>query len=357
MNSSEMRNIIYSILTQFGLTGDLTKTELLSGGWINTTLRAVVRQSGGSTHTYVVQRINTAVFSDPAALMENICRVTAHIRSVGGRTLHFYSSADGKHCVQDEHGAWWRVMDLIETRPPETDPIHTAYAVGAAFGAFTRQLSGLNASALHETIPGFHDTPARLDSFFSHLSADPLGRAGKIRAEAAYLTAVRAEASQLCALYADGAFLPRVTHNDTKASNVLFARDTGARIVIDLDTVMPGMVMYDFGDGVRSAAMTDGRVDRKKFLSYCEGFLSQCAAVLTAAERDRLIQGAFSVTLELAARYLDDYLTGDRYFAPHSSTENLRRARLLLSAAQDLYMQRDALCADVRFLSEQYCFK
>lgn len=346
-----MNETLYQIGRLFQLNGQPVSYESVAGGRINATYRVEFCQTDGRVQTYIFQKINTEVFSDPAAVMRNIERVTAHIRAryPQEKTLRFHHTADGRHLVTDSDGVCWRVMDYIDSASFfASDSIELAAAVGAAFGRFQRMLSDFDAALLCETLPAFHDTPKRIQTLFAHADEDLLGRTGKIGPELGYIRSVSEKASLLCVKYAQGGLPCRVTHNDTKAANVLFERKTGMPVVIDLDTVMAGMVMYDFGDGVRSVAQTDGRIDCAKFRAYTEGFLAGAAGCLTYEETDAFVLGAFSVTVELAVRYLDDYLTGDRYFAPHSSAHNLERARSLIALAMDIAEQEAALTAIVR---------
>ncbi len=341
-----MNETLNQIGRLFQLEGQPVAYQSVAGGRINATYRVEFHQTDGRVRRYIFQRINTEVFPDPATVMRNIAQVTDHIRthSPQERTLCFHHTASGEGFVRTADGACWRVMDDIDSAPLfAADSVELAAAVGSAFGRFQYLLADFDATRLSETIAAFHDTPKRIRTLFVHADEDPLGRAGNIGQELAYIRAVSEKASALCVRYAQGGIPCRVTHNDTKAANVLFERDTRTPVVIDLDTVMAGMAVYDFGDGARSVAQTDGRMDSVKFCAYTKGFLSGAAGCLTREETGAFVLGTFSVTVELAVRYLDDYLTGDYYFAPHSSTHNLARARSLITLAQDIAEQEAAL--------------
>lgn len=330
----------------FGISGQLVSFDAPIGGKINGTYR-VVYQNNDGVRQYIIQSINTSVFTRPEEMMRNIERVTAHIRAryPQEKTLRFHHTADGRHLVTDSDGVCWRVMDYIEHESgASTDHPEAISAVGAAFGRFQRMLSDFDADALYETIPHFHDTERRLDTLFCHIQEDSCNRVRSVQQEIAYITSVRDTAGALSRQYRRGAFPRRVTHNDTKAANLLFERGTGKPVVIDLDTVMAGMAVYDFGDGIRSLARAaDGTVDMEKFRAFSIGYLGETGDFLTQNELDSLVSGVFSVTVELAVRYLDDYLTGDCYFAPHDPVQNLSRFRDLIFFAQDISRRKGEL--------------
>ncbi|MBR3419317.1 MAG: aminoglycoside phosphotransferase family protein [Oscillospiraceae bacterium] len=351
-----MIETIRKIGTAFRLPGTLETFDIITNGNINTTCRVTYRTDGGSTKSYIFQRINTVVFSNPVQIMHNIDLVTSHIREKypNERTLHFHHTADGKNYVFDDDGCFWRVMNWVDSITFDTcDDLSVIAATGKAFGHFQNQLSDFDGSQLYETIPDFHNTKKRLDTLFEHIAQDPCGRAAQVREEIEYLSSVRWQAGELSVRYANGEFPVRVTHNDTKSSNVLFDRDTKMPIVvIDLDTVMPGMAMYDFGDAVRFIANTAAEdepdtdrvyFDTAKFRAFCRGFIGEVISGLTQPELDSLVLASFSVTVELAARFLDDYITGDRYFKINYPLHNLVRTRCQLALAKDIMRKRQEL--------------
>lgn len=354
-----MTETIRKIGEAFRLPGTLDSTEALTNGNINLTCRANYRQADGSLRAYVFQRINTAVFSKPVEIMQNIDLVTTHIERAQGRTLHFHHTAEGKNYVLDGEGNLWRVMDWVDSVTFNTcDDLGIIEATGRAFGNFQNQLADFDGAQLFETIPDFHNTKKRLDTLFSHIAEDPCGRAASVQDEIAWIASVRELAGELSVRYANGEFPVRVTHNDTKSNNVLFDPETKQPVVvIDLDTVMPGMAMYDFGDAVRFIANTAAEdepdlskvsFDTEKFRAFCRGFIGAVRSSLTQPELDGMVLAAFSVTVELASRFLDDYLTGDTYFKINYPEHNLVRTRCQIALAKDILRQRDALEQIVR---------
>ncbi len=356
-----MTDMIKQIGAAFRLPGEPVSEEIITNGNINTTCRVTYRNPDGTKKPYIFQRINTVVFRNPVQIMQNIDLVTTHIRRKypEERTLHFHHTADGKNYVFTDDNAFWRVMNCVDSVTLDScDDLSVIEATGKAFGHFQNQLSDFDGSLLFETIPDFHNTKKRLDTLFAHVDEDPCGRAESVRAETEYLASVRETAGALSVRYANGEFPVRVTHNDTKFNNVLFDRVTKEPIVvIDLDTVMPGMAMYDFGDAVRFIANTAAEdepdlskvsVDAAKFGAFCKGFVGEVMQGFTQPELDSLVLAAFSVTVELAARFLDDYLTGDKYFKTLYPEHNLVRTRCQLALAKDFRNRKDELEQIVR---------
>ena len=208
-------------------------------------------------------------------------------------------------------------------------------------------LSDFPAAELYETIPNFHNTPKRLEALFADAEKDPLGRAAEAREELAYIASIREEAEKLTRMHEQGRLPIRVIHNDTKINNVLFDENTHeALAIVDLDTVMPGLVGHDFGDGIRFATnfvaedcpdWQRAGCDLEKFRQFTEGFLSQVSGMLTIEERRSLALSVFAITVELASRFLDDYLMGDLYFNIHYPDHNLVRTRCQLAMAKDVH--------------------
>ena len=334
----------------FRIEGDYLGYEQIKVGNVNQTYKVTYRQPDGSPKNYIVQRVNTYAFRQPEELMHNADLITEHIRAKkqAGVALHFHHTHDRKTFVYDEEHGFWRLTNYIPsvTYSGSTDP-EILRRTGEAFGAFQRQLSDFPAADLYETIPNFHNTPKRLETLFADAERDPVGRVAEVREELAYIASVREEAETLTRLYEAGKLPLRVTHNDTKINNVLFNRETDeAMVIIDLDTVMPGLVGYDFGDGVRFAAncvaedcpeAAQAKCDLARFQAFAGGFLSQTADMLTETERKTLALSVFSITVELAARFLDDYIVGDQYFNIEYPTHNLIRARCQLALAKDVH--------------------
>ena len=344
-----MFETIRKIGAAFRLPGTLYTFDIITNGNINTTYRVTFRNEDGSTKAYIFQRINTVVFTNPVQIMHNIDLVTSHIREKypNERTLHFHHTADGANYVFDDEKCFWRVMNWVESVTFDTcDDLAVIAATGEAFGRFQNQLSDFDGSQLYETIPDFHNTKKRLDTLFEHIAQDPCGRVKEVMAEIEYISSVRWKASELSVRYANGEFPVRVTHNDTKSNNVLFDRITKMPIVvIDLDTVMPGMAMYDFGDAVRFIANTAAEDEpeiRRVYFDTAK-FIGEVRSGLTQAEIDSLVLASFSITIELAARFLDDYITGDKYFKINYPLHNLVRTRCQLALAKDIMRKQDEL--------------
>jgi len=356
-----MKDAVREIGAAFRLPGEPVQIETITNGNINATFRVTYQNPDGTQKPYIFQRINTVVFKNPVQIMQNIDLVTSHIRAhyPQEKTLHFHHTAEGKNYVFTDDDAFWRVMNCVDSVTLDScDDLSVIEATGKAFGHFQNQLADFDGAKLYETIPDFHNTKKRLDTLFQHIEEDPCGRVNSVQAEIAYLRSVRETAGELSVRYANGEFPVRVTHNDTKFNNVLFDRETKAPlVVIDLDTVMPGMAMYDFGDAVRFIANTAAEdepdaakasVDTEKFAAFCRGFVGEVAKGLTQPEIDALVLAAFSITVELAARFLDDYLTGDQYFKINYPEHNLVRTRCQLALAQDFMRKREALEEIVR---------
>lgn len=353
---------------RFRLPGSLYSTTVLTEGNVNRTYKLNYRRPDGSVKGYVAQRINPYVFRHPAEIMRNIDLVTTHIRNKITKdtvSLHFHHTVEGKnYFVDEEDGAFWRLYTYIPalsfSKCATNEILRNA---GEAFGEFQMQLSDFDATLLFETIPNFHNTKLRLETFFRHVEEDPLGRAAEIGPEIEYLRSVQPLASRLTEMLAAEKIPLRVTHNDTKINNVLFDSITGKPlVVIDLDTVMPGLAMHDFGDAVRFGASTAAEdeadlslvsLDLDKFRAFAEGFIGKTKHALEKSEIDTMALGAFTITVELASRFLDDYLLGDKYFKVNYEGHNLVRARCQLHLAKDMLEKYDRMCAIVAELTDK----
>jgi len=291
---------------------------------------------------YILQKINKHVFRNAQGLMENVKAVTSYLQekvSDTRRALSLVSTKSGKDWLVDASGEYWRMYPYIVDSIclQQVENAKDFKESGAAFGEFQRMLADFPAGTLHETIPRFHDTPNRYRHFKEVLSADPHSRAGQVAREIEFALEREAYAGTLMSLLNAGDIPLRVTHNDTKLSNVLFDRDTRKAIcVVDLDTVMPGLSVNDFGDSIRFGASTapEDEVDLSRvtfslplFEAYAAGFLSSCGASLTQCEREHLRDGARMMTLECGLRFLTDYIEGDVYFKTHREGHNLDRCR------------------------------
>ncbi len=351
-----MFETLKTVGVQFRIPGSICFFDAINLGNINSTYKVTYQNEDGSLKPYLFQRVNTVVFKDPVKIMENIDRVTTFIRNKypNQLSLHFHHTLSGEIFYVAEDDCFWRVTNYVDsTTFNSTDDLAVIESTGEAFGNFQMQLSDFDGSLLYETIPDFHNTKKRLDSLFADALRDECGRVAEVEEELAYLRSVKELASELSVRYEKGEIPKRVTHNDTKANNVLFDKKTRRPlVVIDLDTIMPGMAMYDFGDAVRFIANTaeeDERdlsrvfFDTAKFRAFSKGFIGKVKHALTAEELDNLVLASFSITVELAARFLNDYINGDCYFKCRYPGHNLVRARCQLKLAKDMMNKFDEL--------------
>ena len=304
----------------------------------------------------ILQRINTDIFVHPEQVLENISRVTEHIRTAlqaegkdpGRGTLTLMPSQEGKLAYVDCDGGWWRCYLFVEDTVSfdKVERPEDFYSSALAFGHFQKQLADFPAETLHETIPAFHDTRKRFADFKKAVAEDVVGRAAGAAAEIQFVLDHEADARYFAELLERGELPLRVTHNDTKLNNILMDKATGEAIcVIDLDTVMPGLAINDYGDSIRfgaSTALEDERdldkvwLDLELFEVYTKGFIEGCEGSLTGAELDNLPMAAKGMTLECGMRFLADHLQGDVYFKVHREGHNLDRARTQFKLVADM---------------------
>jgi hypothetical protein len=341
----------------FQIAGKFIEAEPFGSGHINDSYCVLFRQ-GGSDRRYLLQRINIHVFKDPAALMQNMARVTSHIAGLiehepdrERRALALIPSDDGSWLHFDTSDGCWRMMHFIE-RSQALESVESpqqAFQVAAAFGRFQQQLANLPAPRLNDTIPDFHNTPKRFAALEAAIESDVLNRAQFAKAELEFALARKAVSAVL--LEAD---LPeRITHNDTKSSNVLLDEVTGEGLcVIDLDTVMPGLALYDFGDMVR--AMTSPAAEDERNLSrvglqlpvfeaLARGYLSSAGELLNSREKQFLTFSGKLITFENGLRFLSDYLNGDSYYKVHREGQNLDRCRAQFKLVESIEEQEEEL--------------
>ncbi len=350
----------------FDIRGDFVGVEPYGGGHINDTFRVTFNQAGTQLR-YTMQRINTHVFRDPDSLMENVKRVTEHARAsllsnkVGDssrRSLTLVPTRDGKPMFWDSHGKPWRCYYFIEhCRTYDIiDSPKRAFEAAKAFAAFQLLLADMEGERLNETIPNFHNTPARFATLHEAIKADSSGRAAEARREIDFALEQEVIADRIVKLMESGDIPERTTHNDTKLNNVLIDDATGAGIcVIDLDTLMPGSTLYDFGDMVRSGTLNiaedspdyESAICRRDiFEALASGFLDQ-ATFMTEAERGNMAFSGRLITLEIGVRFLTDYLQGDVYFKTQHPRHNLDRCRTQFALVASIQKQQDELQAFV----------
>ena len=331
------------------------EAERFGAGHINDTFAV---WSADRSRRWIVQRINTDTFTDPAGLMENITGVTAYLRrqiearggDAGRETLNVIPTRDGRAYYTDPDGGAWRAYVFVEGTVclQKVENERDFYTVAETF-----QLAGYPAATLHETIARFHDTPNRYANFEKALAADVMGRAREIGPEIAFIRAREADCHVLTDQLAAGVLPLRVTHNDTKLNNVLIDQATGKGIcVIDLDTVMPGLSAYDFGDSIRFGAndCAEDEPDQSKvhfslhlYEVFARGYLAAAGSAMTEAERRSLPWGAKLMTLECGIRFLTDYLEGDHYFKISRPAQNLDRARTQFTLVEGMEREFDAM--------------
>ena len=343
-----MEQAFTNILASFQLDGTAEYCERYGFGHINETYLVVTTTS----HRYILQKINNFVFKNVCALMENISAVTNYLQqqeSDQRRVLQLIPTITQNYYLEYE-GGFWRVYDFVEDsiclQLPETSA--DFYESAVAFGRFQQMLTNFPAHTLHETIPNFHNTADRYRQLHEAIAHDAFGRLSSVQQEIRFALARESEAGTLVEMQKQDLLPLRVTHNDTKLNNVMLDNTTRkALCVIDLDTVMPGLSAYDFGDSIRFGAATAAEdetdlskmeMDLDLFQIYAEGFLSACPG-LTQAEKEILPMGAKLMTLECGVRFLTDYLNGDTYFNIHYPDHNLDRCRTQFKLVADMELK------------------
>lgn len=354
---------IADVTSRFAVRGRFAESEPLAGGHINESYIVTLIDNRGRGR-FVLQRLNPGVFRQPERVMENIRRVTAHLAErlrdqgaddVDRRVIPPIPSRDGRAYVLDETGGCWRLCRFIEGSRvhPAVESPQVAHEAGRAFGEFQRLLSDLPGPRLYETIPAFHDTPLRYEALERAVEADPLGRAASANAEIEFARSRRGFANVLRDLHAHGAIAERIVHNDAKITNVLF--DAGAEraiCVVDLDTVMPGLGLYDFGDMVRSMTCPAAEDERdlsrvelreELFEAVARGYSAGAGDLLTPTERKHLVAAGKLITLEQGVRFLTDYLEGDRYYQTRRTGQNLDRCRTQFKLVASIERQQQSV--------------
>ena len=332
------------VANQFAINGEVVDIAPYGEGHINVTMLLTTTKQ-----RYILQKMNTKVFPDSDGLMANICGVTQHLKARGIETLTVIPTKSGASYLKGE--ACYRVYDFIEntvTYQTVTDA-EIFKNSGEAFGQFQNYLAEYDASKLTEVIPQFHDTPKRFRDFKKALEADVLGRAKDCQEEINFILSREHTYGIAMAGLKDGSLPLRVTHNDTKLNNILMDEKTGnARAVIDLDTIMPGSMLFDFGDSIRFGATTAAEdekdlskvhFDIQLFKAYAEGYCKAVKKSITAREAELLPYGAYLMTIECGMRFLTDYLAGDTYFATKYMGHNLVRCRTQLQLAKEMQQQ------------------
>ena len=361
-------------IAAFAYEGTLIADTVYGSGHINDTFRLTFAVGNMGDLDVILQRMNADAFPHPEQLMENIAGVTGFLKKKiiarGGdperETLNIIPTVDNKPYYRDTNGDYWRSYRFI-TGASSFDQVETPqqfYESAVAFGSFQRLLADYPAETLHETIPGFHDTRARFAAFEKAVREDVVGRAAEVQKEIAFFLERKETACYFAGRLDRGELPIRVTHNDTKINNVLFDEATRkALVVIDLDTVMPGLVGHDFGDAIRFAAnfveedspeADKAGVNLNIYWAFAEGFLKETAATLTPREVETLGLSCFALACELATRFLDDYIVGDKYFKIKNAEHNLVRTRCQIALAKDMLLKMDAMNAIVMDCYNRY---
>jgi Ser/Thr protein kinase RdoA (MazF antagonist) len=345
------------IANMFSLKGEAISAESFGCGHINDTF--LVETDEGEK--YILQQINTSVFKNPDALMTNIVSVTEFLKkkiaAEGGdptrETLNVVLTKDGKNHISFD-GSAWRVYTFIDDSVTlqTCETADEFYASACGFGHFQKLLADFPAHTLFESIPDFHNTKKRFKAFEEAVESDVAGRASKVAAEIEFVKSRKEFAKTLVDLQKSGKLPLRVTHNDTKLNNVMLTKDLKPLAVVDLDTVMPGLSVNDFGDSIRFGA-TRAAEDEKDlskvifetelFEYYAKGFLKECGEMLTEREKEMLPVGAMMMTFECGMRFLTDYLNGDTYFKVHRINHNLDRCRTQFKLLEQMEEKRQEL--------------
>jgi Ser/Thr protein kinase RdoA (MazF antagonist) len=349
-----METDLREIFECFCAEGTFLRGEPFGSGHIHDTFRIETAES--DKDDYILQCLNNRIFKNIPELQENIERVTVHLRKklsnipgsdIRRECLQLIASKEGKSWITDKQGKFWRMYIFISDHRSYNivDTPGKAYEGGKAIGRFQAMLADLPGKPLHETIPFFHNIEKRLETFQKVINADPLGRVSNIGDEISSVLRRADEMKIILRLGREGKIPLRITHNDTKFNNILLDRNDKALCVIDLDTVMPGYIHYDFGDAIRTAANTASedekelskvRMDIELFEAYAGGYLSETCNTLNDTEKEYLAFAPGLITYTIATRFLTDYIDGDNYFKVHHEHHNLQRARAQLKLVESM---------------------
>lgn len=350
-----------AVSKQFALFGDFVKGEPYGNGYINDTFCVDFRQAGNPVR-YIFQRVNHKVFKDVPALMDNVERVTNHSQQklaaandpdATRKSLTVLQGLDGKPYVNDDDGNFWRAYLFIEGAQTYDliEKTEWAYEAAKSFGEFQKLLVDLPGGRLNETIPNFHHTRSRVETLKAAIEADSHNRAVEVKAEIDFVMQCEAMVDVLLDLQTSGAIPERITHNDTKLNNVMLDDKTGKGVcVIDLDTTMPGLALYDFGDMIRTATNSAAEDEqdlskvysrREMFETLVSGYLAGAGDFLNQIEKDHLAHSGKLLSFECGIRFLTDYLQGDGYFKIKRDEHNLDRCRTQFRLVESIEEQED----------------
>lgn len=343
-----------SILEQFSIPADAITVLPFGSGHINDSFLVRINEQNDSGE--LVQRINHQVFTNVPLLMHNIALVTGHIQKKLAENkaetprqlcLQFLPATNGELFFQDRLGNFWRACKFIENSLSfdHVDSVEKAFQAGKAFGGFQKLIADLPANSLNETIPKFHNVPMRLEKFYAALERNSAGRLILAADEIQFIKNRTDEMQHLDRLIAAGQLPMRIAHNDSKINNVLFDDNGKALCVVDLDTVMPGTALYDFGDGIRTACNTGDEDDANLenvvinldfFKAWAEGYLQEAIEFLTEIEIENMAFSAKQLTFIMGLRFLTDFIEGDVYYKTQHEYHNLKRARAQLKLLQSM---------------------
>lgn len=366
--SSEMAHYVSSIGDMFAIEGEFIEAEEIHTGLINATYRVTYEKSDGTRERYILQRINPNVFKDPKAVMRNVERVTRHInwkvlriqKDASGQTLNLYPARGGKFYAMGVNGGYWRCYNNLESTHTYdvVESTTQAYQAGYAFGSFQDLVCDMPLENISETIPDFHHTRKRYDRLMEVAKENPHGRLESCIRELDFIKEREKDVDRLLDMQAAGILPTRITHNDTKINNVMMDEHTDKAVcVIDLDTVMPGLTLYDFGDLVRTATSPakEDETDLNKvsmqmpmFEALVNGYLDAAISFLTQEEIDELPFAGKLISLEIGIRFLTDYLEGDVYFKTMHEKHNLDRCRTQLKLVASIESQMETMQNYVR---------
>ena len=360
---------VEEVCRRFQISGEYIRYEVINNGHINSTYKVYFKRDG-EIKDYILQKLNTYVFQHPVAVMQNISDVTEYVRqkiklvkkTAKRDVLHYSKTADGCYYYVDGND-FWRCCRFIDGSVTYnlTSDLHVIEESGKAFGEFQLYLADYPVENLFIVIPHFHNTVMRYEAFKTAVREDGLFRAILVKSEINDYLGLEEIATKMYKMQKEGKLPLRVTHNDTKCNNVLFDEETGDHLsVIDLDTVMPGLVAFDFGDAIRFTANTCAEdekdlskvaLDMDKYEAFTKGFIGKVGETLTDNEKETMALGAITMTVECGVRFLTDYLNGDKYFSIAYPEHNLDRARCQLALAKDMLKKYDQM----REVVKKYC--
>lgn len=371
MDRNTMDEVIAAFPIESASNGRLVEKIPYGNGHINDTFRLCCKRPDQKEKSFILQKINRDIFKNPSQLMENVVHITEYLRGIiisqsgdpDRETLNVLQTRDGANYYQDRNNNFWRVFPFIERSLclEKVEDQKDFYDSAVAFGNFQKMLADFPVETLHETIVNFHNTPSRFQDFKKAIEEGNRERVALAGKEIAFVLDREKDTAVLTNLLAEGKLPLRVTHNDTKLNNILFDEDTRkALCVIDLDTIMPGLSMYDFGDSIRFGASTGAedetdlskvQLDLSLFEIFTKGYLEGCAGSLTRTEIEMLPMGAKLMTYECGIRFLGDFLTGDHYFKIQRENHNLDRARTQFKLIADMEAKWDEMKAIVQRIS------